>query len=86
VTVGVVEVPDFAVDFAVETTAACARTRGAVASACTASTPTPASETIVIMSTENVAPRPDLGLPAGPREVERPCGGGGTGPRLCCCP
>jgi hypothetical protein len=55
----------------------CARTRGAVASACTASTPTAASEAIVIISTEKVAPRPELGRPDAARAAERVCGGGG---------
>ena len=42
-----------------------ARTLGAVASACAASTPTPTNATIVIISTENVAPRPAFGRVAG---------------------
>jgi hypothetical protein len=70
--------PDFEVVFVVEALVPCARTRGAVASACAASTPTAASAAIVIISTENVAPRPDLGRGAAPRAAVRVGGGGGT--------
>lgn len=63
--------PDFVDVFVVEADELCARTLGAVASACAASTPTPTSAAIVIISTENVAPRPDFGRPDACRASDR---------------
>ncbi len=73
--------PDFVVVFAVEAAVPWEWTRGAVASAWAASTPTAANAAIVITSTENVEPRPGLGWPSeASRLAERVCGGGGTEP------
>lgn len=72
-----VDVPDFVpVDLDVDAFELPARTFGAVASACAASTPTAVSATSVIIATEKVAPRPDLG-----RSAARGGAGGCTGPR-----
>ena len=71
--------PDVEPDFTAALVGA-ARTFGAVAAAWAASTPTAASEAMVIIRTENVAPRPDFfGLPGRCGSARR-VGGGEVGP------
>jgi hypothetical protein len=73
--------PDLVIVFVVEAAVPCEWTRGAVASAWAASTPTAANAAIVITSTEKVEPRPGFGRPAEAcRSAERGGGGGGTEP------